>query len=133
VIQRIVTDTASTHDSQHFEDLVDPGNTSRDVYADRAYPSKEHDEWLRKNGFRHQIQRKGTASKPLSDCQKRRNRRIAKTRSRVEHVFASLEQMGGKFVRTVGMARAEFAMTMMAACYNTRRLVSLIKSGIAPF
>ena len=112
---------------------IHPGNTSRDVYADRAYPSKEHDEWLRKNGFRHQIQRKGTAQKPLSECQKRRNRRIAKTRARVEHVFASLEQMGGKLIRTVGLARATFAMTMMAACYNARRLVSLHKSGIAPF
>ena len=133
VIQRIVTDTASTHDSQHFEDLVDPSNTSRDLYADRAFPSKERDEWLRQHGYRHQIQRKGTAQKPLSDCQKRRNRRIAKTRARVEHVFASLEQMGGKFIRTIGLARATFAMTMMAACYNAKRLVSLHKSGIAPF
>ena len=83
--------------------------------------------------MRPQIQRKGTAQKPLSDCQKRRNRRIAKTRARVEHVYASLEQMGGKRIRTIGMARATFAMTMMAACYNAKRLVSLHKSGIAPF
>ena len=133
VIQRIVTDTASTHDSQHFKALADPTNTSRDMYADRAFPSQALDAWLREHGYRHQIQRKGTAQKPLSDCQKRRNHRIAKTRARVEHVFASIAQMGGKFIRTIGMARASFAMTMMAACYNAKRLVSLHKSGVAPF
>jgi len=133
VIQRIVTDTASRHDSQHFDELVDGSNTSRDIYADSAYAARERDDWLREHGYRHQIQRKGTAQKPLSECQQRRNRRIAKTRVRVEHVFASLTQMGGKFIRTIGMARAQFAMTMMAACYNAKRLVSLHKSRIAPF
>jgi hypothetical protein len=29
-----------------------------------------------------------------------------------------MEQMGGKLIRTIGQARANFAMTMMAACYN---------------
>jgi hypothetical protein len=31
--------------------------------------------------------------------------------------------MGGKLLRTIGQARANFAMTMMAACYNLKRLV----------
>jgi len=35
-------------------------------------------------------------------------------------VFGAIEQMGGKLLRTIGQARANFAMTMMAACYNLR-------------
>ena len=115
-IRKIVTDTASTGDSCHFDEAFDPTNTSRDAYADRGYPSREREAWLKREGYRNQIQRKGQKNKPLSKCQQRRNHRIAKSRARVEHVFAGIEQMGGKMIRTIGQARANFAMTMMAAC-----------------
>ena len=116
ITPKIETDTASTHDSQHFDNVLDPANRSRYVYADRGYPSAEREAWLKENRFRNQIQRKGHRNKPLSDCQQRRNQRIAKTRARVEHVFGAIEQMRGKLLRTIGQAQANFAMTMMAAC-----------------
>lgn len=133
VIRRIETGTASTHDSQHFDNVFDTSNTRRDVYADRGYPSAEREAWLKANGFRNQIQRKGKRNKPLSECQLGRNKRIAKTRARVEHVFGAIEQMGGKLLRTIGQARANFAMTMMAACYNLKRLAYFGKGGIEAF
>ena len=131
-IRKIVTDTASTHDSQHFEAVIDPTNTSRDVYADRGYPSKEREAWLMANGYRNRIQRKGHRNKPLSETQQGRNHRIAKTRARVEHAFAAIEQMGGKLIRTIGQARANFAMSLMAACYNLKRLAYFQRKGIVP-
>ena len=133
VIRKIETDTASTHDSQHFDAVLNPANTSRDVYADKGYPSAEREAKLKAAGYRNHIQRKGQRNHPLSDCQERRNRRIAKTRARVEHVFGAIAQMGGKLVRIVGQARANFAMTMMAACYNLKRLVYLKRAGIEAF
>jgi IS5 family transposase len=39
LIRRFKADTARTHDTARFEDIVDPWSTSRNVYADRAYPS----------------------------------------------------------------------------------------------
>ena len=129
----IQTDTASTHDSQHFDNVFDTSNTSRDVYADRGYPSEGCAALLKDNGFRNQIQRKGKRNKPLSECQQRRNQRIAKTRARVEHVFGVIEQMGGKLLRTIGQARTNFAMTMMAACYKLKRLVYFREAGIEAF
>jgi IS5 family transposase len=51
IIRKIETDTASTHDSQHFDNVFDTVNTSRDVYADRGYPSAEREAWLKENGF----------------------------------------------------------------------------------
>lgn len=89
--------------------------------------------WMKENGFRNQVQRKGKRNKPLSECQQRRNPRIAKTRPRVEHVFGAIEQMGRKLLRTVSQARANFAMTMMAACYNLKRLVYFQEAGIEAF
>lgn len=133
VIRKLETGTASVHDSQHFDAVMDSSNTRRDVYADRGYTSADRENWLKERGYRNQIQRKGQRNKPLSECQFRRNHRIAKTRARVEHVFAAIDQMGGKLIRTIGQARANFAMTMMAACYNLKRLVYFQKAGIRAF
>ena len=88
---------------------------------------------LREQGWRLRIQRKGQAGKPLSDCQQRRNWRIAKTRARVAHVFASLEQMGGKVLRSIGLARATLHLNWKAAVYNLRRLCTLMDVGPAAF
>lgn len=118
---------------KHFDAVFDTANTSRAVYADRAYPCEEREAWLKAHGFRNHIQRKGRRNKALSQCQQRRNRRISKTRARVEHVFADIEHMGGKLIRTVGQARADFAMTLMATCYNLKRLVYFRKAGIEAF
>jgi IS5 family transposase len=71
-IRWIETDTASTHDSQHFDNVFDTSNTSRDVYADRGYPSEDREAWLKAKGFRNPIQRKGKCNKPLSECQQQR-------------------------------------------------------------
>jgi IS5 family transposase len=85
------------------------------------------------NGYRPQGQRRGTSKRKLSECQQRRNHRIAKVRARVEHVFAAIAQMGGKLIRTIGQARADFGMTMMALCYNIKRLTYLRTAGIEAF
>ena len=51
----------------------------------------------------------------------------------MEHPFAAIAQMGGKLIRTIGQARASFAMTMMAACYNLKRLTYFQKARIVAF
>lgn len=69
----------------------------------------------------------------MSQCQKGRNKRIAKSRARVEHPFAQMRHMGGKFIRTIGQARATVAMTMMAACYNLKRPAKFLGDGVDAF
>lgn len=85
------------------------------------------------NGIAAAFQRKGQPGKPLSACQEQRNRRIAKPRARVEHEFAALEQMGGKVLRSIGLARATLHLNWKAAAYNLRRLCSLMEMGPRPF
>ena len=132
-IRKITTGTASEHDSTHFDEVLDDGNTSRDVYADKGYPSAARSEMLKALGYREHIQRKAQRGKPLSECQKKRNTRIARTRARVEHPFAQIQHMGGKLIRTIGQARATVAMTMMATCYNIKRLARFLKDGVDAF
>ena len=132
-IRKIVVSTASEHDTLHFERVLDLSNTSADVYADKGYVDKGREDKLNSQGWRLHIQRKAKPGKRLSDCQKRRNTRIAKIRARVEHPFAALAQMGGKQLRVIGLARANFQLHCKAACYNLRRLLNLKRMGVIAF
>jgi IS5 family transposase len=97
LIHRIAVTHAAVANTNVFEELLDPSNTSRAVYADRGYPSIEREARLKQAGWRVHIQRRGHATKGISETQKRRNRTIATPRTRVEHVFGALTQMGGNW------------------------------------
>jgi len=62
----------------------------------------------------------------------KRNQRISRTRVRVKHPFAGLAQMGGKFLRSIGLERAEFNIHCKVAVYNMWRLSFLKGSEVAP-
>lgn len=93
-IRKIATGTASEHDNTHFDDVLDEHNTSSDVYAGRGYPSAQRSQMLKALGYREHIQRKAKPDKALSECQQKRNKRIAKTRAQVEHPFAQMRHVG---------------------------------------
>ena len=83
----------------------------------------EREDRLTQQGWRMHVQRKGSKDKPISQAQRRRNTRIAKTRARIEHVFTGLAEMGGKGLRTIGLARATLQLNWKVAAYNLGRLV----------
>lgn len=112
---------ANVHDSQVFEELIDPTNTRAEVWADCAYRSEEQEQALALRGYRSRIHRKGQAGKPLSERAQEANRKRSKVRARVEHIFGQQVAMGGKLVRTIGLARARFKIGMMNLVYNMRR------------
>ncbi|WP_211172348.1 transposase [Massilia forsythiae] len=97
LMRRIIVTHAAVADTIIFEELHYPSNTSRDMYADRGYPSIERETNLKQAGWRVHIQRRGHATKGISETQKRLNRSIATPRARVEHVFGSLAPMGGNW------------------------------------
>lgn len=129
--QHAVT-TASVHDSQRFETLLDPGNTSATLRADSAYADRQREADLKRQGYRVDIQHKGRAGKPLSVAQQRRNHRIAKDRAFGEHPFARLAQQGGKCLRTIGLARAQVVIGLKVAGHNLMRLARLQHRAIVP-
>lgn len=119
-----VTD-ASVHDSKVFEALLDPGNTSKDVWADSAYRSKDKEARLKEQGYRSQIQRKGSKSKSLSPREQQGNRTRSKVRSRVEHVFGAQSNLRKKAICCIGLVRARTEIGMMNLVYNMRRICFL--------
>ena len=108
-------------DNTVFDVLLDPDNTSADVWADAAYRSKACEQSLKKAGYRSHIHTKGQANKPISACQQRANRKRSTQRCRVEHVFGAQQAMGGKLVRTIGLARARVKVALTNMAYNLRR------------
>lgn len=113
---------ANVHDSQVFDELIDPVNTSADIWADSAYRSQDNEQALAARGYRSHIHRKGQAGKPLSSRANEANRKRSKVRARVEHIFGQQAAMGGKLIRTIGMSRAKFKIGMMNLVYNIRRM-----------
>lgn len=133
LIQNYQVTTAAVHDSQVFEEILDQTTIDpktgkkRAVHADSAYRSEEKEAWLVKASIDSQICEKGSRNHPLTEEQKASNTKKSTVRSRVEHIFGSQAQMGGHFVRTIGLARAKVKIGMMNLVYNMVRLVQLIK------
>ena len=57
----------------------------------------------------------------MTKTQKRNNTAKSRIRARVEHVFATIQQFGGKTLRTIGKARAEIQIELMNMAYNLMR------------
>ena len=138
LIQSYTVTDAAVHDSQAIDELLDKeadadGN-KRPVYADSAYRSVAREADLAKQNITSQICEKGSRSHPLSETQKSDNHKKSKVRSRVEHVFGAQAQMGGHWVRTIGLLRAKIKIGMMNLVYNMMRLVQLSrrKGNVAP-
>jgi IS5 family transposase len=124
-----VTDAAS-HDSQVFEDLLDDENTSREVFADSAYRSKERLESLSQMGFRERLQRKGCRHQKLTEREKRGNHTRSKIRCRIEHVFGVQAMMAGDLIlRTIGIARAKAKIGLRNLSFNIFRYKTLVATG----
>ena len=103
------------------------------VWADSAYRSVQIEAGLKEKGLQSRIHRRAARNRPLSERQKSANTTRSKVRARVEHVFGHQQSsMGGKIVRTIGIARASFKIGMMNLGYNIRRLVQLERMAPAP-
>lgn len=126
VIRLFAVSDAALNDRRVLEAVLDENNTSRALWADANYRSRDQEASLKKQGYRSHIQRQGQAKKPLNERQKAANHKRSKTRIRVEHIFAQQSWMG-RTVRTIGLERAHFKIGMMNLAYNVRRLAWLVE------
>lgn len=115
-------ETAAPHDSQFFEPLLDPTNSSLDLWADSAYKSREIDGICEEKAYRNRIHQRSYRNKPLNGHQKRSNTAKSKVRARVEHVFAEGKNWGKRFmIRGIGVVRNRFDIGLKNLTYNLRR------------
>ena len=109
--------------------MLQAANTRDRLLADRGYDSHANRQALQARGLQDGIARRAKPGQTAKVRLNQRNRTINKTRARVEHVFASLAQQGGKCVRAMTLARNALTITLQCAAYNAHRLVWLVKSG----
>lgn len=126
ITKAVVTD-ASVHDSQAIGRLVDKKDAGRDLHADSAYAGRAIEDSLRGMKINPQINEKGFRNRPLTDEQKKENRKKSKVRARGEHVFGYITTvMRGILLRCIGIERAHGGITLMNLVYNMARFRFLL-------
>lgn len=116
---------ANVDDGQTLKDVLDDANTGRCVKADRGYDSQANRDLLKGKGLRDDIARRAKPGQQARQRLDARSKTVNRSRARVEHVFAGLEQLGGKVVRAMTLARNELAILLKCAAYNAKRRVWL--------
>jgi len=125
LIRRWLVTDAAAHAGSRLADLLDPGNTASDVWADTGYRSRKNEAWLRQRMLTSHIHRKKPADRPMPPRTARANAKKSAIRAHIEHVFAEQKARMGLFVRTIGLARATTKIGLANLVYNMRRLLWL--------
>jgi len=132
LVRRYTVTDAARHDSREFDAVLDADNTASDVWGDSAYRSAEVEKTLAERGRRSRIHRRAARNRPLSARESQANTTRSRVRARVEHVFGhQATAMGGKLVRTIGLARAKMKIGMQNLVYNMSRFVHLERTAAA--
>jgi IS5 family transposase len=116
-----VTDAAAHGGARLREGLIDPENTASDVWADSAYRSAENERHLENIGKVNRIHRRKPKGKPIPKRTAKANAKKSALRARVEHPFAHQKGPMKLVIRTIGLARAEAAITLANMAYNMKR------------
>ena len=125
-------DTASTHDSNHIDQLVE--NEKHSVWADSAYMDNYRKTKLEEKGvFCGIIRRRVRGQKKLTKAQNWHNRLVAGIRAVVEHPFAWMKNTGYGRTRyrracwqAGGMRQNAFDFGLHVIAYNWKRSFSLV-------
>ena len=127
-ITNYVFDTASPHDSNHFDRLV--GDETIAIYGDSAYRSQKREHELKARGVKSMIcEKRVRGQKQLTDAQRRHNAVCAKVRAKVEHAFAWMKRTGWRKVRYRGLRRNGLDFALMAVSYNLRHALHMLRQA----
>ena len=114
----------NVHDSLNFIDLLEGDESA--AYADSAYQSKKHREYLEEKNIKDCLTRRAYRNKPLTKEDKQFNRINSGTRSIVERVFGVLKQHYGMAkARYLGKIRNQTRFELMCVAHNLKRGVSI--------
>lgn len=114
---------AARNDGREFARLIDPANTGSAVWADTAYRSRKNERAILQAGLVSKIHFRRTPGKALSHQRQQANAARSRTRSAVEHVFATQKHRMGLFIRTIGIDRARAKIGLANITFNFKRLL----------
>jgi len=118
----------SLHDSNCFTELLSGDESA--VYADSAYRSKKHEDWLAKRGIESRVIKRAYRGRALTAEDKHFNRIHSGVRCTVERVFGVLKQHYGMAkARYLGLARNQTRFELMCVAYNIKRGSSIQRAS----
>jgi IS5 family transposase len=128
LITNYVASSASVHDSQKLDDLIDKSDAHHDLFGDSAYSSDDTNKKLKRGKIRNRIHERGYRDHPLNSNQEEKNKKKSKIRARIEHVFGFMENtMKAGFIRCIGIKRAVSVIGLINLTYNLCRSVQLCR------
>lgn len=120
LIESYTVTSASVHDSQALEELIEEGDPT--TYVDSAYTGAACEAIFAQRNVKAKPIARAYRNKPLNGTQKRINRARSRTRVRVEHVFATMRMcMRSGWNRCIGMIRNRVMIAMTNLVYNMVR------------
>jgi IS5 family transposase len=124
VIKKVEFSSASIHDSNMFNSLID--ETEQVVLADKGYANQQRKRNLRSKGIFCGILDKGYRNRELSRKQQKKNRLLSSVRNAVERPFSFIKQvLNYSRCSYYDIRRNRFEFIMCAFVYNIRRLITL--------
>ena len=127
LITKFTTSSASLHDSQKIEELIN--RDDKRLYADSAYRSEKIESYLWLKNCKSFVHEKAYRSRPLTYAQERANSIKSKLRVRVEHVFGQMTNSMNKGLdlKTIGKERIESKIGFLNLTYNLFRYEQLVR------
>lgn len=113
LIRKATFTPASVHDSTQTEQLV--SYDEKALFGDKAYFKGDHKYSARRYGWYYGVLDKATRSQPLSNSQKKRNRKLGSVRAAVEHPFAWMKTKAG-LVAMKAKTQARNRLRFVFAC-----------------
>lgn len=124
-IKKILFTAGNVHDSTCFTELLSGDETA--AYADSAYPSQKHNDWLEERGIANRLIKRAYRNRPLTAEDKIFNQTHAGVRCTVERVFGVLKQHYGMAkARYLGINRNRTRFELMCVAHNIKRGVSIL-------
>lgn len=108
------------HDHEHFKELIPPG--TREVYADKAYASRNHEDYLWRRRIWNGVMRRGCRYRPLRARDHAINKRLSGIRCRIEAKMNDLKRWCAmdRF-RYYGLERNRVWMLLCGLAANFKR------------
>ena len=129
LIQEYQVTSASVHDSDVLEDLLEKKDQNQSLHADSAYSGDRCKSLIRKFKMKDKVHEKGYRNTPLTKNQMASNRKKSTVRARVEHVFGFMHMnMNHRIgLSYIGMDRIASAIGLKNIVYNMCRVTYLIQ------
>lgn len=126
IITKYEVTSASVHDSQVIENLLDEKDKGEHFYADSAYTGEKQEIIIAKKEMINCVHEKGYRANPLTEKQKSSNTEKSRIRARVEHIFGFMENsMNQMYLQCIGFKRINTNIGLMNLTYNMFRKIQL--------